>query len=78
MLVDGMALALDESRNHQLRQVGNGVVALCAATAFVVLARRAGIFMNLPTVAQGNPLSVDTASGLSNERGQMKENHECR
>lgn len=44
MLVDGMAYLVDESRSHQLRQVGNGVVPLCAAVAFVVLARRAGIF----------------------------------
>jgi hypothetical protein len=44
MLVDGLALVVDESRNHQLRQVGNGVVPLQAAVAFVVLARRAGIF----------------------------------
>lgn len=43
MLVNGLALVVDESRNHQLRQVGNGVVPLQAAVAFVVLARRAGV-----------------------------------
>lgn len=41
-VVDGMAFAMDESRAQRLKCVGNGVVALCAATAFVVLARRAG------------------------------------
>lgn len=44
MLADGMALLVDESRSHQLRQVGNGVVPLQAGLAFVVLARRAGLF----------------------------------
>jgi DNA (cytosine-5)-methyltransferase 1 len=44
MLAHGMACLLDESRNHQLRQVGNGVVAAQAAYALVTLARRAGIF----------------------------------
>ena len=43
LLVDGVALLVDESRNHQLRQVGNGVVPLQAAVAVVVLARRAGL-----------------------------------
>lgn len=43
MLVDGMAIVVDESRTHQLRQVGNGVVPLCAATALVLLIQRAGI-----------------------------------
>lgn len=42
MLADGMAYLVDESRNHQLRQVGNGVVALQAAVAIVALFRRAG------------------------------------
>ena len=42
MLVDGMALLVDESRAHQLRQVGNGVCPLQAAVAFVTLATRAG------------------------------------
>lgn len=41
LLVDGMALLVDESRSHQLRQVGNGVVPLCAAVALVILFRRA-------------------------------------
>ena len=41
VLADGVALVVDESRPHQLRQVGNGVVPLQAAVAFVVLIRRA-------------------------------------
>jgi DNA (cytosine-5)-methyltransferase 1 len=41
MLVDGLDLLVDESRTHQLRQVGNGVVPLCAAAAIVVLFQRA-------------------------------------
>ncbi|WP_035060574.1 DNA cytosine methyltransferase [Andreprevotia chitinilytica] len=41
MLVNGMACLVDESRNHQLRQIGNGVVALQAAVASVELMRRA-------------------------------------
>ena len=43
MLVDGMAYLVDESRAHQLRQVGNGVVAACAGVAFAKLLRRAGL-----------------------------------
>lgn len=42
VLADGLALLVDESRNHQLRQVGNGVVATQAAVAFILLIRRAG------------------------------------
>ena len=42
MLADGMAYLVDESRAHQLRQVGNGVVPLQAAVALVELVRRAG------------------------------------
>ena len=34
---------VDESRTHQLRQVGNGVVPLQAAAAFAGLLRQAGI-----------------------------------
>ncbi len=41
MLADGMAYLVDESRTHQLRQVGNGVVPLQAAVALVCLVRRA-------------------------------------
>lgn len=41
MLADGMAYLVDESRDHQLRQVGNGVVPLQAAAAVVELLRRA-------------------------------------
>lgn len=42
-LVDGLALVVDESRRHQLHEIGNGVVALQAAAAFVRLARRAAL-----------------------------------
>lgn len=41
MLADGMAYLVDESRAHQLRQVGHGVVPLQAAAAVVELLRRA-------------------------------------
>ena len=41
--VDGLALVVDEARTDQLRAAGNGVVALCAALAFTVLAHRAGL-----------------------------------
>ena len=41
MLADGMAYLVDESRAHQLRQVGNGVVPIQAACAVVELVRRA-------------------------------------
>lgn len=40
VLVDGLAVTLDESRADQLRCAGNGVVALEAAAAFVELAER--------------------------------------
>lgn len=40
-VVDGLALVVDEARADQLRCVGNGVVALQAAVAFVELLRRA-------------------------------------
>lgn len=43
VLADGLALVVDESRTDQLRAIGNGVVALTAACAYVELARRAGI-----------------------------------
>lgn len=43
MLADGLACLVDESRAHQLRQVGNGVVPLQAAAAVVELVRRAGL-----------------------------------
>ncbi|MBR8344673.1 DNA cytosine methyltransferase [Burkholderia ambifaria] len=43
MLADGMAYLVDESRNHQLRQIGNGVVPLQAAAALVLLFQRAGL-----------------------------------
>ncbi|MBL8469675.1 DNA cytosine methyltransferase [Methyloversatilis discipulorum] len=42
-LVDGVAFDMGDSRSARLRCVGNGVVPLQAATAVVVLARRAGI-----------------------------------
>lgn len=43
-LVDGLAFGMDDSRAARLKCIGNGVVPLQAAVAFVVLARRAGIF----------------------------------
>lgn len=42
-LVDGNPLVVDESRSHQLRAIGNGVVPLQAAVALVTLVRRSGI-----------------------------------
>lgn len=44
VLAHELAVVVDQSRNHQLRQIGNGVVPLQAALSFVLLARRAGIF----------------------------------
>lgn len=44
MLADGLALVVDESRTDQLRAIGNGVVALTAACAYVQLARRSECF----------------------------------
>lgn len=44
VLVDGLAVVVDEARADQLRCGGNGIVALQAAVAFVVLARRLGIW----------------------------------
>jgi len=41
---DGLASGLDEYRSDRLRCGGNGVVPLQAGLAFVVLARRAGIY----------------------------------
>jgi len=43
MSLDGLAVVLDESRSDQIRAAGNGVVPLCAATAFILFAQRAGI-----------------------------------
>lgn len=43
-LVNGLAFDMDDSRAARLKCVGNGVVPLQAAVAFVVLARRSGIF----------------------------------
>jgi DNA (cytosine-5)-methyltransferase 1 len=43
VLADGKSLVVDSCRADQLRCSGNGVVALQAAVAFTVLARRAGI-----------------------------------
>jgi hypothetical protein len=42
-VVNGLAFDMGDSRAARLKCVGNGVVALQAAAAFVVLARRAGI-----------------------------------
>ena len=44
VLADEFALVVDESRTDQLRAIGNGCVPLAVSAAFVVLARRAGIF----------------------------------
>ena len=49
-VVDGLAFDMGDSRAARLKCVGNGVVALCAATAFVVVARRAGLFAARPTL----------------------------
>lgn len=43
-LVNGLAYHMDDSRAARLRCVGNGVVALCAAAALVLLVRRSEIF----------------------------------
>lgn len=43
-VVNGLAFDMGDSRAARLKCVGNGVVALDAATALVILARRAGIF----------------------------------
>lgn len=42
-MADGLALVVDEFRTDQLREIGNGVVALTAACAYVELARRSGV-----------------------------------
>ena len=42
-LVNGLAFDMGDSRAARSKCVGNGVVALCAAVAFVVLLKRAGI-----------------------------------
>lgn len=42
-MVDGHPLVVDESRSHQLRAIGNGVVPLQAAVGIVALVRRSGI-----------------------------------
>ena len=46
-VVNGLAFDMGDSRAARLKCVGNGVVPLCAATAFVLLARRAGILKRL-------------------------------
>lgn len=45
-VVNGLAFHMDDCRAARLKCVGNGVVALQAAAAFVVLARRAGFMRN--------------------------------
>jgi DNA (cytosine-5)-methyltransferase 1 len=50
-VVDGLAFDMGDSRAARLKCVGNGVVALQAAAAFVVLARRAGLPMFRDEVA---------------------------
>lgn len=42
-VVNGLAFDMDDSRAARLKCVGNGVVPLCAAAAFVVLFQRSGI-----------------------------------
>ena len=42
-VVNGLAFDMDHSRAARLKCVGNGVVALCAAAAFVVLVKRSGV-----------------------------------
>ncbi len=41
--INGYAVAMDKHRNARLKCLGNAVVPLCAATAFVALFRRAGL-----------------------------------
>ena len=43
LLADGPPVLVDEYRVEQLRCIGNGVVPLCAAFAFIALAWRAGL-----------------------------------
>jgi len=43
VLVDGLAVVVDESRADQLRAIGNGVVPAQAAIAFILLAQRASL-----------------------------------
>lgn len=43
LLADGMDLVVDESKSHQLRAIGNGVVPLSAAAALVTLIQRSRI-----------------------------------
>jgi len=49
-VVDGLAFDMGDSRAARLKCIGNGVVALQAAAAFVVLARRAGILNHIETI----------------------------
>lgn len=52
---DGLARKLDfDNRASRLRCVGNGVVALCASTALVLLLRRAGFMKQKQPAAQSN------------------------
>lgn len=50
-VVDGLAFDMGDSRAPRLKCIGNGVVALCAATAFVVLARRGGLLNAIESTA---------------------------
>lgn len=45
-VVDGGPLVVDESRTHQLRAIGNGVVPAQAGCALVTLVRRSGITLD--------------------------------
>ena len=65
-VADGLASGMDDCRAQRLKCVGNGVVALCAATAFVMLARRAGFMTNQP------PALVKTAQAATKPVAEME------
>lgn len=46
-VVNGLAFNMGNSRAQRLKCVGNGVVALCAAVAFIVLAQRSELFKKM-------------------------------
>ena len=71
MLADGMAYLVDESRAHQLRQVGNGVVPLQAAVAVVELLRRAGVGTDM-TAAEARWRAQRTQQLLSEGLGRFE------
>jgi len=59
-VVNGLAFNMDDCRAARLKCVGNGVVALCAATAVVQLIRRAG-FMKQTQTARHEVAELETA-----------------